>query len=81
MIEFLGYEPAELAASPVALVQELTALRRRMRLARSEVAESLGLAYKTIWAWETGRRRPRGRSIRLLRKFLARVRNESAGSK
>jgi len=69
LVEFLGYEPAE-AASPTALVRQLSALRRELCLARSEVAEMLGLSYEALWAWETGRRRPRGRSIAILRGFL-----------
>jgi len=67
---FLGYVPAA-AASPSDLVQRLTALRRRLRLARSEVADILGLSYATLWAWETGRRQPRGRSLVVLMDFLA----------
>ncbi len=70
LVEFLGYEPAE-AVSPAVLVRQLSALRRELRLARSEVAEMLGLSYEALWAWETGRRRPRGRSIAILRGFLA----------
>jgi DNA-binding transcriptional regulator YiaG len=70
VVEFLGYAPAE-AKSPTVLVEQLTAARRELRLARSEVAELLGLSYETLWAWETGRRRPRGRSVELLRRFLA----------
>jgi len=30
----------------------------------------LGLSDEALWAWETGRRRPRGRSIGVLRDFL-----------
>jgi DNA-binding transcriptional regulator YiaG len=56
--------------SPTLLVEQLSALRRELRLARSEVAELLGLSYEALWAWETGRRRPRGRSIGILRAFL-----------
>ena len=52
-------------------VGKLTAVRRQLRLARSEVAPVVGVSYATIWAWETGKRRPRGRSLAELRKFLA----------
>jgi len=69
LVEFLGYEPDE-AACPTVLVRQLSALRHQLRLARSEVAEILGLSYEALWAWETGRRRPRGRSIGILRAFL-----------
>ncbi len=69
LVEFLGYEPAE-AASPTTLVRQLSALRRELRLARSEAAEILGLSYEALWAWETGRRQPRGRSIAILRASL-----------
>jgi len=69
LVEFLGYEPDE-AVSPTTLVRQLTELRRELRLARSEIAEMLGMSYEALWAWETGRRRPRGRSISILRDFL-----------
>ena len=42
------------------------AVRRRFHLARWDVAEILGLSYVTLWAWDTGRRQPRGRSLALL---------------
>jgi DNA-binding transcriptional regulator YiaG len=70
LVKFLGYEPDEAATSPAVLVRQLTVLRQQLRLARSELAEMLGLAYETLWAWETGRRKPRGRSVALLREFL-----------
>jgi transcriptional regulator with XRE-family HTH domain len=44
LVQFLGHEPAE-AASPAALVRQLSALRRELHLARSDVAEMLGLSY------------------------------------
>ena len=69
VIEFLGHLPAT-ALPPGDLVKQLTAVRCRLRLPRSEVAEILGLSYGTIHAWETGQRRPRGRSLALLREFL-----------
>jgi DNA-binding transcriptional regulator YiaG len=70
IVEFLGYEPEE-AESPMVLVQKLSVVRRELRLARSEIAEILGLSYKALWAWETGRRQPRGRSVTAVRHFLA----------
>jgi len=70
VVKFLGYVP-ESAATPSELVEKLTALRRSLRLARSEMAEKLGISYGTIWSWEQGRRRPRGRSLSLLMTFLA----------
>lgn len=70
MVEFLGDDP-ENDAAPAEIVEKLTAVRRRLRLARSKFAETLGCSYATIWAWETGQRRPRGRSLALLRRFLA----------
>lgn len=77
LVTFLGYAPEE-AVSPTVLVEQLTAARRELRLARSEIAELLGLSYEVLWAWETGRRRPRGRSLALVSTFLAqhRQRNE-----
>lgn len=70
VVKFLRCEPKS-AAKASDLVQKLTALRRRLRLARSEMAEKLGISYGTIWSWEQGRRRPRGRSLSLLMTFLA----------
>lgn len=70
IVDLLGYEPEE-ATSPTFLVQKLSAVRRELRLARSQIAEILGLSYEALWAWETGRRRPRGRSVTVVRDFLA----------
>lgn len=42
-----------------------------LRLARSEMAELLGLSYATVWVWETGQRRRSDRSLALLQRFLA----------
>lgn len=70
VVKFLGYSPKS-ADTPAELVQKLTALRLRLRLARSEMAERLGISYETIWSWEQGRRRPRGRSLTVLATFLA----------
>jgi len=47
VVAFLGYRPAE-AASPTLLVQQLIALRRELRLARSEIAEILGLSHEAL---------------------------------
>ncbi len=76
LAKFLGYPPED-ATSPTVLVEQMTAARRALRLARSEVAELLGLSYEALWAWETGRRRPRGRSLALVLIFLARYRQEN----
>ncbi len=40
--------------------------RREAGLERGEVAESIGLGPETIRSWETGRRVPRLRNLRLL---------------
>lgn len=69
VVEFLGYSPDE-AVSPAELVKELVALRKRLRLPRSVMAEQLGVSYATLWAWETRRRTPRGRGLPTLRVFL-----------
>lgn len=70
MVNFLGYVP-EATASPDNLVQQLIALRRKLLIPRSEFAEILGVSYAALWAWETGHRQPRGRSLALVRAFLA----------
>jgi len=67
--DFLGYEPAA-AATPSELARSVAALRLRLRLPRSEMAEKLGVSYAALWAWEVGKRRPRGRFLVLLQTFL-----------
>lgn len=72
VIEFLGYSPDQVS-SPADLVKELIALRKRLRLPRSALAERLAVTYATVWAWETGARQPRGKSLKHLGAFLSRL--------
>lgn len=62
VVDFLGYSPDN-AVFPAVVVKELIALRKRLRLPRSVMAERLGVAYATLWAWETGARTPRGPAL------------------
>src|ERR1043166_140516 len=70
VVAFLGHEP-DVATSPQQMVERLRTARLQLRLPWSELAERIGVSYSTVWSWETGARRPRGRSWVLLRKFLA----------
>ena len=74
----LEYQP-DVVVPPSELVRRLVALRKRLRLARSDVAEGLGVSYATVWSWETGERRPRGRTIALLHSLLKSLQAYQAG--
>lgn len=71
VVELLGYTP-NAARSPEDLVKQLKTVRRHFRLPPAVAAEMIGVSVGAVWTWESGRRRPRGRSLDLLRRFLAR---------
>jgi len=43
---------------PSSLGQQIRKLRMELRKNRTECAEELGVSVKTLWGWETDRRRP-----------------------
>ena len=47
--------------------QRIAALRERLGLTQAELAKRLGIRQQTVSEWETGRYRPRGASVTLLR--------------
>jgi transcriptional regulator with XRE-family HTH domain len=53
--------------SPANIGQEIVQHCLRMRKTRKQFAEEIGIDPKTIWGWETGRRRP---SVALQRRIV-----------
>lgn len=45
---------------------EVTALRKQLRMSRLAFARTLNVSYRTVQAWEQGRRRPSQAALRLL---------------
>jgi DNA-binding transcriptional regulator YiaG len=57
----------------------IAALRGRLGLSQAALAATLGIRQQTVSEWETGRYRPRGASITLLRMLEARAPYASDG--
>jgi len=53
--------------------EDVAALRARLGLSQAAFAAELGVRQQTVSEWETGRYRPRGASVRMLRTLAERA--------
>jgi transcriptional regulator with XRE-family HTH domain len=67
VIRFLGYDPYP---APESLPARLLAARRRQGISRREFAGRLGLDEEMLARWERGTRRPQGKYLTLVERFL-----------
>jgi DNA-binding XRE family transcriptional regulator len=69
-----GNEPSCVAFlstdDPVTLGQKIKQKRLKLRKTRKQMALELGISVKTLWGWETDRRRPATQGQKQIAKFL-----------
>lgn len=64
--DFLGYTPYRPVTS---IAERIKAWRNRLGLTQAEMAQRIGTEESVVGDWETGRRRPQGKSLRRLEKL------------
>jgi DNA-binding transcriptional regulator YiaG len=67
VIQFLGYDPRPM---PTSLPERLVWYRRGLGLSQAAMAREFGIAPRTLWGWETGRREPQGPYLMMIRAAL-----------